>query len=57
MTEWTKFDWFLFGAAIGIFVPFASTALTKIIHEAKIAKQEWRNPPSPSKRNRDEHAP
>ena len=57
MSEWTKVDWFAIGLALGWFANPIWRILTKIANEAKIAKQEWRNPPSPIKRNRDEHAP
>jgi hypothetical protein len=57
MSEWSKADWFFLGAAIGWFANPFWRILTRIVKEATIAKQEWRNPPSTTKRNRDEHAP
>jgi hypothetical protein len=58
MIEWTKLDWFAFGLALGWFANPIWRLLTRILKEAKIAKQEWRNPSNPlDKRNRDEHAP
>ena len=57
MNEWSKVDWFALGLVMGCFaVPFWRL-LTIIVKEAKIAKQEWRNPPTPTQRTRDEHAP
>jgi hypothetical protein len=57
MSEWSKVDWFAIGIVIGWFANPIWRFLTIIVKEAKIAKQEWRNPPTPTKRNRDEHAP
>jgi hypothetical protein len=57
MNEWTKADWFAIGLALGWFSKPIWRLLTKILNEAKIAKQEWRNPPTSTKRTRDEHAP
>ena len=57
MIEWSKVDWFALGLVLGWFSTPIYRLLTRIVKEAKIAKQEWRNPPTPTKRNRDEHAP
>jgi hypothetical protein len=57
MSEWSKVDWFALGLALGWFANPVWRILTKIANEAKIAKQEWRNPPELTKRTRDEHAP
>lgn len=53
-------DWitpFIYGFIAGWIANPFWRLLTKIVNEAKIAKQEWRNPPTPTKRTRDEHAP
>jgi hypothetical protein len=56
--EWGKLDWFVFGFIIGwLFMPVYKI-LTRIVEEAKIAKREWHNTTSTSKRSGpDEHAP
>lgn len=42
--EWTKFDWFFLGLMIGyLWYPLWALG-KKIVHEAKVAKNEWRNP-------------
>jgi hypothetical protein len=56
MIEWTKADWFAIGLAIGWFANPIWRLLTRIVKEAKIAKQEWKNPET-IHRSRDEHAP
>jgi len=56
MIEWTKADWFAIGLALGWFSKPIWSLLTRIVKEAKIAKQEWKNPET-IHRSRDEHAP
>jgi hypothetical protein len=57
MNEWPKVYWFALGLVLGWLAAPIWRLLTVIVKEAKIAKQEWRNPPTPNKRTRDEHAP
>jgi hypothetical protein len=40
-TEWTKFDWFALGLVMGYFWHPVWTICKKIVHEAKIARDEW----------------
>ena len=57
MEFWHAIEWFIYGAIAGWFANPFWRLLTKIVNEATIAKQEWRNPLPPTKRTRDEHAP
>jgi len=50
-------EWFIYGFIAGWFAQPFWRLLTIIANEVKITKQEWRNPPTPTKRTRDEHAP
>lgn len=38
-------NWFICGAAFGYFFYPLCNIIKKIIHEAKLAQKEWRNPP------------
>jgi hypothetical protein len=45
MTDfWHAIEWFVYGAVVGYFAHPIYHLLTRIVQEAKIAKDEWRNP-------------
>lgn len=44
MSEITKVDWFVLGLLVGYFWYPIWTIAKKIVHEAKVAKDEWRKP-------------
>jgi hypothetical protein len=41
---WHAVEWFAYGAIVGYFAHPIWQLLTKIVEEAKLAKDEWRNP-------------
>jgi hypothetical protein len=42
--EWTKFDWFLLGLAIGLFWLPVWRIGKRVLEEVQIARKEWRQP-------------
>lgn len=40
----TALEYFLYGVAAGYFLNPLWALIKKIVHEAKVAKNEWRNP-------------
>jgi hypothetical protein len=45
MTDfWHALEWFIYGFVVGWFANPIWRLLTRIVEEAKIAKDEWRNP-------------
>jgi hypothetical protein len=45
MTDfWHAIEWFVYGAIVGYFAHPIWHLLTRIVEEAKLAKDEWRNP-------------
>jgi hypothetical protein len=42
--EWSKFDWFLTGLAIGLFWLPVWRIGKRVLEEVQIARKEWRQP-------------